>query len=295
MKNKRKRFFFILTLAGLAALTGEAFQPIPKEGAKALGVTRGKPFSAGAVFINGKYIEPPYVVERWGTGVRINREQVTGQIVDWNEFLKTQDGVKVSTSEVAPATPAVQSPASAPVPAPAADDDIDASSLDDLFDDDPKPKKRKPAGIARTPVLARPANPVVPKTVVTYALDGEFKPNDESKALVKRINAARTEIDRILRTGGFICFGDSYSRVTGDKRTLRRLLETLPELEQRSATLESFRAGVRAAGLVYLNEVLCEELFRNRVDYRKLQDRRGKIRSDEEWNKVLEDVSNPIF
>ena len=273
----------------MAATGAFAFQPIPKEGAKALGVTRGKPFSAGAVFINGKYIEPPYVVERWGTGIRINSIPVTGQVVDWNEFLKTQDGVKMVKKEIAPvqeAAPAAQ-PVQSATPAPAAD----TSSLDDLFDDDPKPAKPTSAPRASRPVAA----PAVPRTITTYALSGAFKPNDSSKALLGRNNSSRTEIDRILRSGGFVCFGDSYSRVTGDKRTLMAMLERLPELEQRSESLDAFRAGIRSAGLIYLNEVLCEDLFRNRIDYRKLKERRERIKSDQKWSQILDEVSDPVF
>ena len=280
------RFVFTLVAVCSLVLSARAFQPIPKEGAKALGVTRGKPFSAGAVFINGKYIEPPYVVERWGTGIRINKEPVTGQVIDWNEFLKTQEGVKVEKkTEAAPVAPVVQQAAPAV-------EDVDSSSLDDLFDDDPKPVKRKSVSPVRSPTVTRPP---APRASVSYVLDGEFKANDASKVLVGRINETRTEIDRILRAGGFICFGDAYSRVSGDKRALLSMLEALPELQQRSASVDAFRSGVRAAGLVYLNEVLCEDLFRNRIDYRKLKERRERIKSDQKWSQILEDVSDPVF
>lgn len=288
MRDESRGLFLLFAVAVMTAMGAFAFQPIPKESAKALGVTRGKPFSAGMVFVNGKYVEPPYVVERWGTGIRINGQQVTGQVVDWNEFLKTQDGVKVEKTE----TMVASTPVARSAPAAAASsDDIDASSLDDLFDDDPKPAKK---AVKKTATF-RPAALAVPKTVVSYALSGEFKPNDASKALVIRVNATRTEIDRILRSGGFICFGNDYSQVTGDKRTLSSLLDALPELEQRSGTLERFRAGVRSANLVYLNDMLCEDLFKNRIDYRKLMERRERIRSAQNWNQVLEDVSNPLF
>ena len=286
MREQGRGVILLFVASAMACGPLFAFQPIPKEGAKALGVTRGKPFSAGAVFINGKYIEPPYVVERWGTGIRINKEPVTGQVVDWNEFLKTQEGVKVEKkTETVPVAPVVQQ--AAPVVENVVKD-VDSSSLDDLFDDDPKPAK--PA-----PVPRAVATPATSRLVATYALSGAFKPNDSSKALLERINSSRTEIDRILRSGGFVCFGDSYSRVTGDKRTLMAMLERLPELEQHSESLDDFRAGVRSAGLVYLNEVLCEDLFRNRIDYRKLKERRERIKSDQKWSQILEDASDPVF
>ena len=286
----------VLLFAAIVMVCGSlfAFQPIPKESAKALKVTRGRPFSAGMVFINGKYIEPPYVVERWGTGIRINSIPVTGQVVDWNEFLKTQDGVKtvkkesVQTREPAPIAQPAQATKLSEAPA------VDASSLDDLFDDDPKPTSTTKT--VATPAVNRPvAAPAVPRVVTTYSLSGEFKHNDSSKTLLGRINSSRTEIDRILRSGGFVCFGDNYSRVTGDKRTLMTMLERLPELEQRSESLDDFRAGVRSAGLVYLNEVLCEDLFRNRIDYRKLKERRERIKSDQKWNQILDEASDPVF
>lgn len=270
----------------LAAATAFAFQPIPKESAKALGMTRGKPFVAGVVFINGKFIDPPYTVERWGTGIRINQTPVTGQVVDWSEFLKTQDGVKVEkkTVESEAASVAVEAVA------PALKDSADA--LDALFDDDPEPAVSKPVRSTRPTTVARPA---APRTEVSYSMEGAFVPNEASRALLKRINDARTEIDRFLRTGGFICFGNNYSRVTGDKRTLVKMMAALPDLLQKSTTVEEFSAGVRSAGLVYLNEVLCEDLFRNRADYPKLRRRNARIQSAGKWDRIVQEVADPLF
>ena len=260
-----------------------AFQPIPKESAKALGVTRGKPFVAGAVFVNGKFIDPPYTVERWGTGIRINQIPVTGQVVDWNEFLRTQAGVRVEKRIVER-----KGASAATEPAPTSVKDC-ADALDALFDDDPKPARSK-----STPASAG-TRPAVPRVEVTYSIDGAFVPNEASRELLKRINDARTEIDRILRLGGFICFGNSYSRVTGDKRSLSKLMAALPDLLQKSPTVEAFNAGVRSAGLVYLNEVLCEDLFQNRADYPVLKRRSARIQSAEKWDQILQEVSDPVF
>lgn len=286
-----KALVFFLSLATTTAF---AFQPVPKESAKALGVTRGKKFSSGAVFVNGRYIEPPYVIERWGTGIRVNSIPVTGQVVDWLEFLKTQPGARIEkvAPEVSSAKVQVPGPAAASAPKPV--EDVDASSLDDLFDDDPKPvksaKAAAPKVVVAAPVASKPA-----KMSVTYVLSEKFRHNDDSKALLKRINANRTEIDRMLRSGGFICFGDSYSQVQGDKRAFMELLESLPELQQRSPDVQTFCGRVRGAKLVYLNEVLCWDLFRNRADYRKLRERREKLKADQKWDQILEEVSDPLF
>lgn len=264
----------VVALAALvcAAMAAEAMQEIPKESAKALGVTRGRSFSSGVVFIEGKYLPPPYVVERWGTGIRINSKPVTGQVIPWSEFLKTQEGVKVTKTEVQSA-PKKQTY------------EMDDFSLDDLFDDDPKPKKkpktqRKPAG---------------PSYSVSYSMEGDFVENEASKGMVARINAVRTEIDKILRMGGFICFGESYSRISGDSNSALTLLEKLPGLMRASATLSDFKSAVRSAGLVYLHEILCEEIYRNRVDYPKIQERYDKIKSDMEIQRMINEAAKPLL
>ena len=283
----------LVALIAISSMSADAFQPIPKEGAKALGVTRGKPFSAGAVFINGKYIEPPYVVERWGTGIRINSIPVTGQVVDWNEFLKTQDGVKMVKKEISPAqesAPAAQ-PVQSATPAPA----VDVSSLDDLFADNQKPAKSASRSAATSAASRPSAVSATPKSVTTYTLSGAFKPNESSKALLGRINSARTEIDRILRSGGFICFGTHYPRVSGDKRTLMAMLDVLPELMQSSESIDAFCSGVHSANLVYFNDALCQELFKNRIDYRKLKERREKFKSDQKWKQILGDSADLVL
>lgn len=277
----------LLVLAVLfGAVTAGAFSEIPRESAKALGVTKGRKFSEGLVFVNGKFIPPPYRVERWGTGIRINKVPVTGQVIDWAEFLKTQPGVKsVPPASAAPsaAAPLPAAPVSA---APAADDYGDAS-LDDLFDDAPPPKTKS----ASKPVVATPKPEAKPVPV----LEGPFVKNDAVKALVKQVNAARLEIDRTLRSGGFICFGDNYARIVGDSRAAAKLLEALPEAQMKAETVESFRAAVRAAKLVYLHELVCDELFRNRIDYRRLMEHRQKLQKDAEWRRMMDEAPKNIL
>lgn len=273
-----------------------AFQPIPAESAKALGVTRGKPFSSGAVFINGKYLEPPYVVERWGTGIRINQIPVTGQVLSWTDFLKTQPDVKVVKSEETAEQTVTSAPPPPPPPPPVVSTtDVSESSLDDLFDDDPKPKKPTSTWSNPSTSSVRPTAPARTKPTTTYSLEGEFVRNKASDALLERINAARTEIDRLLRVGGFICFGDSYSRIVGDKRSLMQLLEKLPELQQRSSDVQAFRDGVRAAHLVYLHEVVCDQLYGNRADYRKLRKLRTKLKKAQQYELDYQELSKPLF
>lgn len=271
------------------AMSVFAMPEIPLASAKALGVTKGKAFRSGLVFINGKYIEPPYVVARWGTGIRINNKPVTGQVIDWVEFLKTQPGFKVTKTEapVAEQTPAPETGA----PEPESEDSDSDASLDDLFDDDPKPKAKTAAKRKAAPRK----QPAKPASSVSYSMNGEFAHNEASKALVKRINSVRTEIDRTLRTGGFICFGDSYQRVSGDSRTAYQLLEKIPEIQRDASSAESFASAARNGGMVYFTDELCHDLYRNRIDYRKLMDRRDQWKKENQLENLLRGTGTPLF
>ena len=274
----------VFVVVAMMATAVMAFQPIPKASARALGVTRGKLFSKGLVFINGKYLPPPYVVERWGTGIRINSTPVTGQIVDWNEFLKTQPGVKTVTTE--PESAAVSESAEPEAEAEATSETqpveaaADVNSLDDLFEDDSDENdvKKKPAAARSTPkpkVVHKPAPK--PRATVSYVLEGDFVPNEETKALVNRINQTRTDVDRTLRSGGFLCFGDKYPSLSGDSRLLKKLLSKLPELQQQATDEAAFVSSAYAANIVYLNETLLRELYKNRIDYLQLKRLRAKL------------------
>lgn len=274
----------VFVVVAMMATALMAFQPIPKASARALGVTRGKLFSKGLVFINGKYLPPPYVVERWGTGIRINSTPVTGQIVDWNEFLKTQPGVKTVTAE--PESVAVSESAEPEAEAEATSETqpveaaADVNSLDALFEDDSDENdvKKKPAVARSTPkpkVVHKPAPK--PRATVSYVLEGDFVPNEETKALVKRINQTRTDVDRTLRSGGFLCFGDKYPNLSGDSRLLKKLLSKLPELQQQATDEADFVSSAYAANIVYLNETLLRELYKNRIDYLQLKRLRAKL------------------
>ena len=265
----------MLAAAFAAATASAAFAPPGKQALKA---ARGKQFSAGLVFIDGKYIPPPYTVERHGTVIRINGVQATAPIIAWDEFLKTQEGVKVSKTESA-APEAARPPEPDPEVEPLADED---DPLADLFDDEPAAKK-KPA--AKKPAYKpRPRKPTV---TTTYSLEGEFVMNDAAKALLEKINRYRTEVDARLRNGGFLCFGSDYSRVSGDARTAGMILDKLPARMKSSPDAAAFAAGLRADGFTFFPEQLCRDLYQNKVDYIKLQERKRAMDEDAKWNSML--------
>lgn len=60
-----------------------AFPEVPEAAKTELGSTFGRPQMTGFVFINGRYLPPPYTVTRIGNGIFINRIQVM-QPVPWS-------------------------------------------------------------------------------------------------------------------------------------------------------------------------------------------------------------------
>ena len=265
-------------VAAPAVTVKNTFRRQPAEAATALKRVIGKPISTGYVFIDGKYIPPPYKVERNGLVLRVNGLQVSNPVVPWEEFIKTQEGVTVSKTTVGGGTDGAAEAAPEPEPEPEEDDlddwddDDGASSLDDLFDDDPKPKAAK-----KKPAKRRAAKPRVkkPTVQVSYSFDGAFTPNEKTQAFVAKINAERTRVDAKLRAGGFYFFGSAYpAGVSGDKTIARKMMAKLPEAMKTSESAEALAAAARQAGLVYLTPAIVNDLFKNRIDYLQLIQRR---------------------
>ena len=280
-------------LAADPASAAGGFQKPPEAALKELRATVGRPFSAGYVFVDGRYIPPPYKVERHGTVIRINGIQVTRELIPWNEFIKTQAGVKAEKT-VIPGDPA---PAAAPEPAPAPEETVEeedeevtgdvASNLDDLFNDNPTPKKKsttKKKRVVRRPAAPRPRQPTV---VTTYSFDGEFVHNEKTRAYLEKLNAARTRIDKSLRMGGYYCFGSRYSAVAGNSSVAQSFINTIPPLMQRYSTYDSFASAVNSSGFGFLPVPLVEDLFRNRIWYRMIEERKKADEEKRQWSNLL--------
>ena len=266
-----------------AAKRGASFATVPKQALVELKATVGKPFSAGLVFVNGKFLDPPYKVERYGTALRINGIQVTNEIIPWTEFLKTQAGARVEKVDPPPASAA---PAQEAAPAAEEPETSDSSidDIDDLFDDDPKPKKKvaaKPA-VKRTPKAAPP-----PQPTTTVVLDGEFVPNDKTKAMVVRINKERTRVETILRKGGCVFFGVRYTPISVDRMPAEMFLSSMPGVMKSNTVFEPFSSAARAKGITFLSEAVLRDLFRNRLDYIRLIAREKAIKEEGKWGTTL--------
>lgn len=274
-----KMVVFVLTCSLFlipCSLIQAAPAPVPKEALKALQIAKGKPCSTGVVFMDGKYIPPPYVVKRYGTAIMINDVQVTSPLVPWEEFIKTQSGVKVSRSEA---------PAAAEEPEAEIEEEEEAADEDDpladLFDDEPKPAKKA------APKKKRAKKPPKPAVTTTYSLEGEFVMNDASKKLEEKINRYRTDVNARLIKGGFIFFGSNYSRVSGEARETKRLLTVLPGLMRTASSGSQLFGELRANGFSYLTEQIADDLVRNKYLWPLLDERGRKMNEEAQLNSLI--------
>ncbi len=281
---------FFSALVAVVCLTGYAndnggipntFEKPSFDALKALKATVGKPFSAGYVFVDGHYINPPYTVQRYGTVIRINGIQVTGEIVPWGEFVMTQSGAKVTKSESAPAAEPAPAPAAEPEEPAEEPEEIgnEESSLDDLFADEPTEKKKKPAP-KRTVRRPKPQQPVA---TTSYTFEGEFTHNAKTLSYIKKINAERSKIDMNLRKGGYYFFGSRYNVVAGNSTTSKYVLSKLPPIMRTQTDADAFANALRSAGLSYMPVALMEDLFRNRIGYIMLERRLKADREANQW------------
>lgn len=259
MNNIRTYLLAAMAVLGMTALAApKPFPKVPQQAMKMLKGARGKPQSSGLVFINGRYLKPPYVVARYGTAIYINDVQATDQVVPWRSFLATQPGYSPKNPPKKPS--------------------IEAKSLDDLFDDAP------------------PAGAPLPDSAKADAAEDEwpFTPNDRSAELLKTIDNYRTEVQRKLREGNVCFFGSCYARVVLEPRIAKGLLAVLPEAMRDANDNVDLEARLRAGGVVFINRTVCQDLLDNRADYLQLQARRKELQEEEAYQKQRERTASEL-
>ena len=311
-----KTYILAIVLAAAGCLAASAapvdncgFEKVPRNALFALQEARGKPFTAGAVFVNGKYLPPPYVVSRYGTAISINGHQVTGQIIPWSKFRGVRPAAAVGAAPASAAsdpgkveqatslddlfsgddaeTPSAAAPEPAPAPAPAApaaapaDDDID-DTLEDLFGDGPA----KPKAKARPAPARRPAPRVAPEPEEEPPLD-KFEHTSRTRQLLDSIDKQRTSIDRSLRANEFLFFSPRYSSVSGNLRILGSMVEKLPDAMRDATSAEDLYARLRKAGLGFISMEVCTDLYANKLTFPSLYDLRTRVREEIKRRKAM--------
>jgi hypothetical protein len=252
---------------------------VPDDAVEALGVTTGTPKRNGFVFIEGRYIIPPYTVSRKGNGIFINRIQVE-QPIAWNaETLKpvlnpqpkkAEPPKKTAPEKEKPSLfdTTAESPALTAVP-----DSIIISNetpavaqvgktLDALFDE---PATNAPAGNEKNVAGSdKKAAPVV----LTQ------KQKDEIR---QKLDMIRARFELGLAQGEIYFFNHKYGRVNGTYGTAKALFAVLPEALRYSQSPQDLMARLRQGGVSFLDINTCTDLYRHKLNFTVISDRRRQI------------------
>ena len=260
-------------VAVVAALAARAQLPEVTETALAeLGTMSGKPSMNGFVFIEGRYIKPPYTVSRRGNAIFINRIQIE-QPVAWPRSVAPAPAASRAIDadgDFEPITPAAAQPES-PQPTTADVQKKTVQSIDDLFaddDDDPAPAPQ-PAAV----------QPVTPTSVPTATSPGE---RERDKALViEGLERIRVGYEQALMRGEVFFFGQRHNRVNGTYGTARTLMGVLPKALRYAESPLDLQNRLRQGGIYFLDIGICSEIFRHKNTFPLLEARLRGIEAEE--------------
>lgn len=249
----------------------------------------------GFVFIEGRYVSPPYTVTRKGTGIFINRIQIE-QPVSWSLFATSQDAGAEPRKKTVDAdgdfealTPDVAKPAERAAPAAAEPAKPKAvKSIDDLFADDaaPAPAKaeaaepekaegQKPAAVAPAASEAAPAQTAAPQPPAVRRDPEELKRLREE--LKGKIDNIRKGYEMALGRGEFFFFSERQSRLNGNYGTARTLIGVLPDAMRNAQSPLDLMQRLNQGGVYFVDQGICSALYTNKRTFPLLSERLRQI------------------
>jgi hypothetical protein len=255
---------------------------VPSEAIEALGLTLGTPKRKGFVFIEGRYISPPYTVSRKGNGIFINRIQVE-QPIAWTAEALTPSAIPPSKAVVntpdkaeevnpSPLPPPLDTAApvavidSGAVATPPTTEGQVGKSLDALFD-----------GPSTNNIVIDAPNPAgLEKKALPVGLTQQQK--DE---LRKKLDMIRARFELGLAQGEIYFFNMKHGRVNGTYGTAKALFAVLPEALRYSQSPQDLMARLGQGGVNFLDLATCVDLYKNKLNFMVLSDRRRLIELDE--------------
>ena len=263
-----------LLLIGVACACLAAAAPLPDvtdEAVEALGSVSGQPQMTGFVFIDGRYVAPPYTVTRRGNGILINRIQVE-QPVKWPRG----GGAGTASAEPAPKKTidddgdfeVVTDGQAQAAPTPAKT----VKSIDDLFADE---DEDEPAAAPAAP--AATATPTPAQAVTRLPEDIER----EKAQTVEAIERIRKGYEQALASGEIFFFGQRHHRVNGTYGSARTLMGVLPGALRQAVSPQDLQRRLQQGDVYFIDTAICSELFKNKTTFPQLESRLRRIEEAE--------------
>jgi hypothetical protein len=259
---------------------------VPIEAIEALGITTGAPQKNGFVFIEGRYIPPPYTVSRRGNGIFINRIQVE-QPVAWTvetltpavvpapnkeEEPKKREAVKVSPFDDTPAPEFVVAETNAPA-----------------FSEETPEEPHEPPRVGRTldSLFDEPAENVLPaEEKRELAAEKKAAPivltQKQKEELRQKLDITRSRFELGLAQGEIFFFNYKHSRLNGTYGTAKALFTVLPEALRYALSPQDLMDKLNQGGVYFLDMNACIDLYKNKLSFVALSDRRRAIKLSEE-------------
>ena len=265
------RFFWEVVLVSIVASVSGAVElpEVPEEALAELGTTLGMPQRAGFVFIEGRYLPPPYTVTRKGNGIFINRIQIQ-QPVPWDAFNGAPGNVTEKKAvdadgdfEKVDAPQKTASPGDSTAPQA-------VKSIDDLFADG----EEKPA----MPANAAPEPQAPARTAKALGTEEVKQKKDELRANLERL---RKGYEQALAQGEMFFFSQRHNRVNGNYGTARTLMGVLPKALRHAQSPQDLMARLNQGGVYFIDLGMCSALFKNKHTFPLLEERLTKIEETE--------------
>lgn len=289
----------------LAAVTVRAELPeVSEEALSELGSTYGTPQMNGFVFIEGRYVPPPYTVTRKGNGIFINRILIE-QPVPWSFFTAEPEAGAEPRKKAADAdgdfealAPDAVKPAASAAPAAAAAEPAKpkaVKSIDDLFADDAAPAAAK-ADVAeqekadgQAPAAAAAGAPAAPAAAPAQEAVSQppavRRDPEELKRLREelkvKIDNVRKGYELALGRGELFFFSERQSRLNGNYGTARALIGVLPDAMRNAQSPLDLMQRLNQGGVYFVDQGVCAALYTNKRTFPLLTERLRQIRESE--------------
>lgn len=290
----------ILAILTLGAELSDAVNYDEESAIRELGVIEGGAITNGFVFIDGKYIDPPYIVSRRGTGICINGHLVE-QPCPWP--------IPEKSIPVVPLTEDPKMPESITRNTSQYDKELIK------YLGDKKAYYRSKYGeqqMVKLMVKVYEELPCVLKAkagqdenyvTVTWA-DGNtmnhrlILPKRKSTewtrdSILKRLEKYRANYEDHLNKGGYYFLGAAHGRMTGTIVGAKIILPVLLPALKTSKDAKEVHQRMQEAGLVFMDERACEAFFTHREIPKELENRVEALNKGEKSNDQRENIFQP--